>query len=274
MIGDKRYSPRPYNHAQGKPFQPFLIQDPFNLRKAVVPVFLEENSADLWGAGTAFRVGTGQLLCTASHVLSDVPIENSATRPLVLLGIGMVFGQVGVPAGALAPIRESHTISFEKDDPIAALQGRSQRQFASDITLLKMDATAPDKMRGTLDLSLEASIPSQGDVVLAVGFPEISCQKMDIAKLGFLLSEGMYGAYGIVKGVHPLGRGTLNPTPVIEVEANWPSGMSGGPVFNSAGKIVGLVSRSMLGEQGEVGTGYAACFGYSKWIADKIRTIS
>jgi hypothetical protein len=58
----------------------------------------------------------------------------------------------------------------------------------------------------------------------------------------------MYGAYGRIVDVHPNGVGTANPSPVIEVETDWPPGMSGGPVFNQAGDVVGIVSRSIRAE--------------------------
>ena len=38
--------------------------------------------------------------------------------------------------------------------------------------------------------------------------------------------------------------------------------MSGGPVFNSSGEVVGLVSRSLLPDDGSLGVGWATYFGF------------
>lgn len=70
----------------------------------------------------------------------------------------------------------------------------------------------------------------------------------------------MQGAYGRIVDVYPHGRSLTNPTPVFEVEADWPSGMSGGPVFNRRGEVVGMVSRSLRARDDAVGAGFAVHF--------------
>ena len=71
----------------------------------------------------------------------------------------------------------------------------------------------------------------------------------------------MFAGYGRVTGLHPHGRDRSHPTPVFEVAADWPSGMSGGPVFNMAGEVIGLVSRGLAPEEGEeLGTAWATWF--------------
>ena len=57
----------------------------------------------------------------------------------------------------------------------------------------------------------------------------------------------------------PAGRDAVNKTPVFEVEANWPSGMSGGLIFNEAGNVIGVVSRSLAPDDEAPGVGYGAC---------------
>jgi serine protease Do len=101
----------------------------------------------------------------------------------------------------------------------------------------------------------------KGETVVAVGFPEIEDKILDASTVQHLLSERMYAGYGTVTAAHPTGRDHSNPTPVIEVEADWPGGMSGGPVFNESGEVVGLVSRAIAPEKaGEPGHAWFACF--------------
>jgi serine protease Do len=85
-------------------------------------------------------------------------------------------------------------------------------------------------------------------------------EKLSESEQKALLSEGMYGVYGRIRKIHPKGTSTVNLTPVFEVEGYWPSGMSGGPVFNSAGEVVGLVSRSLEPDGNLPGVSFATYF--------------
>ena len=114
--------------------------------------------------------------------------------------------------------------------------------------------------------------PRVGDTVVAVGFPDLDCRPVDDAAMRYLLSDGMSAAYGRITGIHP--NGVRNDrTPVIEVEANWPSGMSGGPVFNSGGEAIGVVSRSLLPFEGKPGIGHAACLSMMPWLRKWLPTV-
>lgn len=93
-----------------------------------------------------------------------------------------------------------------------------------------------------------------------MGFPQLDLSELNDADQSTLLTEGMYGAYGRIVAIHPDGTSSSNRTPVFEVESDWPSGMSGGPVFNRSGEVVGMVSRSLRVDPGTVGVGYAAHF--------------
>ena len=96
---------------------------------------------------------------------------------------------------------------------------------------MQLSAPVPAKMAGSLGIRLSGPRPQCGDIVVALGFPDLQCQSLDEQGVRYLLSDGMSAAYGCVAATHPQGlRG--DPTPVIEVEPNWPSGMSGGPVLN------------------------------------------
>jgi serine protease Do len=106
---------------------------------------------------------------------------------------------------------------------------------------------------------------------LAIGFSGMDDKCLDEDAQIFLLTEGMYGAYGIVTAIHPHGRGQSWPTPVFEVECNWSSGMSGGPVFNSSGEVVGLVSTGMdLRSDDGNGIGWATCFGSIPYFSELV----
>jgi serine protease Do len=83
----------------------------------------------------------------------------------------------------------------------------------------------------------------------------------------------MKGAFGRITGYFPSGRGRRNPTPVYQVEANWESGMSGGPVLNQAGEVIGVVSHSLLSDDIGVrnGLGYVSAFAYMTNVTESMK---
>ncbi len=49
----------------------FPVDDPFNTRKAVVPLFYAGRNGELTGLATAFGLDANGLLLTADHAISD-----------------------------------------------------------------------------------------------------------------------------------------------------------------------------------------------------------
>jgi serine protease Do len=284
--GDGRASRRlPFKPRPGQVFEPFEIYDPFGLRKAIVPVFRCDAEGRYYGMGSAFHVQGGDAFLTAQHVVDFVEcgarIESDdenlllhdaqGDQPVLYLGVdGVVFGTVRIPDTALAVVSEIRFPSREKDDPLATLQGRSTSE-AADIALLRVaylpNATQPH----TLRMAPPGWIPTLGEHVLAVGYSELDCKLLDERAREALLDEGMYGAYARITAVHNAGRDARHATPVFEVEGDWRGGMSGGPVFNASGEVVGLVSRSLAPSGEHPGVGWAVNLPYLGEVVARLR---
>ncbi len=269
-------------------FDLFSFHDPFGLRKAIVPVFLNDVDGVTKGMGSAFHIDGWGTFLTADHVIEPVrrqsrrvsgsggeirfEIEHADRCPMLLLGMGLVFGKPAVPPAALARVASIRSPIREREDPLAALSGQKEIEATSDIAVMQLARPVPDKMTGTLGVRVRGVGPAIGDTVVALGFPDLDCQPVDDEAMQYLLSDGMSAAYGRITGIHP--KGLRNDvTPVIEVEANWPSGMSGGPVFNSRGEVIGVVSRSLLPSEGKPGIGSAACLSMMPWLRNWIPTV-
>ncbi|WP_181104048.1 S1 family peptidase [Xanthomonas arboricola] len=252
----------------------FPIDDPFGLRRAIVPVFQRDVDGFLRGAGTAFHVdGWGGLL-TADHVVDSIRAghlrhikPNSLIRAditksphsVILLGYGLVFGTVGIPDACWAPVHGVAAIPVEKRvDPLSELQGASRFQIGPDLAGISALLSADAPVINTVAVNFR-HCPEIGETVLAVGYPELRLEAMGSDEVERYLHEGMFGVYGTVTNLYPNGRGAAYPSPVFEVEANWPSGMSGGPVFNQFGQVIGIVSSSWEPSGGAPGLGYATC---------------
>lgn len=271
------------------PFEPFLIQDPFGLRKAIVPVFKRNVNGEIYGMGTAFHVDGWGTFLTADHVTefarecpksgsnwTEISQSLNGDHPVLFLGMGLVLGTINIPKEAFAFVEHILSAMRENNNPLASLQGKTEPENAADLAVMAAVIRPSEKMPKPHFVPIRASgwNPAIGETVLAIGFPELECQqRLDGGAQEALLSEGMNGAYGRITAIHPRGTSKSNPTPVFEVECNWRSGMSGGPVFNSFGEVVGLVSRSLPPDNDLPGVGWATCFGLIPYFSQFVPTL-
>jgi serine protease Do len=143
--------------------------------------------------------------------------------------------------------------------------------MSADLAIVQITSLPPPEMISTLPLRLSHSPLQCGENVLAIGFSELTTRAVE--DINYFISEGMYGAYGQIIELYPEGTNKMSPTPVIEVQGNWPGGMSGGPVFNQVGEVIGIVSRSVAPDGEDLGHGFAACFQLMPWLRKFLLTV-
>ena len=83
-----------------------------------------------------------------------------------------------------------------------------------------------------------------GDRLMAVGYPGIKSWRRPDAQ-AVTYQEEMRGSVGTVIEVSSDWDHDRKIWPTIVVDARWRPGMSGGPVFNENGEVVGIVSRGI-----------------------------
>jgi len=173
--------------------------------------------------GSGVMVGPG-LLLTATHVLDEFPID----------GPGPVF---------LTFLPDKCRVWLPRDQ--MTVTGPSQfderRKIKSDITLVSCTLNSQTHAGAPLMLApMEVALPLVGDRLWAMGFRH---QGMDghSALVTPLVSSGL------VTAAFPHGRGERMASPCFEVDMDMLGGMSGGPVVNSDGRLVGIVSSSLEG---------------------------
>lgn len=167
-------------------------------------------------------IGPG-LLLTATHVLEEFP--RSGAPPLFITFL---------PEGARAWLA---TDVIASSGPSAIAE---DRKIKSDLTLVGCTLNSDAYANYPLTLApLQISLPLIGERLWAFGFRHTD-------------ASGAAGvtplvASGLVTAAFPHGRGERMPAPCVEVAMDTWGGMSGGPVANSDGYVIGIVSSSFDG---------------------------
>lgn len=235
----------------------FVVRDPELLSK-VLPLFSfnpESPDERPIGHGTAFRIDPWSRCATAFHVIEDLLEVDSAGTGLVLrpdirlaaLDVpGMPLGQPQVPEGAWRSFAGSFALTGIETPPFQTPRVRNLSELVA--IRIRPPAPLPD---GTpfLPLDFRRWHPSVGERVLALGYADLDRAEAEPPD-DRAIDLTLYGSFGRINDIERASGERGRPWPMIRVEAEWPGGMSGGPVFNEAGHVIGVVSTGL----GEVGS--------------------
>jgi serine protease Do len=248
----------------------FRIEDPFGVRESILPLLsVNRKTGHLTGLGTAFCADPFRGFLTAQHIFEHVDLAKPPPEfeeiPVAMLNIGIVFGTVGLPQELFAPLNGMHGfVDLSPQDPFHNfVSGKSGSKILADCLRLSLAIQSEERAKRLAPLPLRCSgtPPAIGDRLLAIGYPELGLVQDEPLPKQPRYVERMYGGIGEVVAIHPQGLGQSRPWPIVELKANWRSGMSGGPLFNEAGEIVGLVSSSIEPDESGWGVGFGLWFG-------------
>jgi S1-C subfamily serine protease len=173
--------------------------------------------------GSGVMIGPG-LMLTASHVLDEFPQEG--TGPVCLTFLPGAT-RAWLPCGRTTLTGAS---SFAPN-----------RRKVSDLTLMSCSLNSEAHEEFPIVLApIQLALPLIGERLWAFGY-----RHGDILDGAALLTPLVTS--GVVTGCYPQGRGERMPSTCIEVEMDTMGGMSGGPVVNDDGWLVGIVSSSFEG---------------------------
>lgn len=187
----------------------------------VALALIEEDGPIVLGSGV--MIGPG-LAVAATHVLEEFTARNA--DPVLL---------TFVPDGARAWLpRERSTVT----GPSAF---GADRRIVSDISLLGCTLNSEAHVHHPLTLApLRVALPLVGERLWAFGYRHGALQDAEALITPLVTS-------GVVTKAYPHGRGERMPSACIEVSMDTKGGMSGGPVVNANGELVGIVSSSIDG---------------------------
>lgn len=240
----------------------FLVQDA-DLLARVLPLFSfnpDIANARPIGHGSTFRIDPWSRCVTAFHVIEELFELKGAWLTLkpdfclsVLEHSGLRYGVVPIDENAWRPLAGSHSIVLIEQPFI----GDARLGNATELAALRIRPPAAQES-GTpyLPIDLRRWHPRKGERVLALGYAELDCDNNDKRNAGATrpISQSLYGSLGQITDIELADGKRSRPWPMIRIDANWPGGMSGGPVFNEAGHVIGVVSTGFHGEGGATAT--------------------
>jgi hypothetical protein len=177
--------------------------------------------------GSGVLAGPG-LVLTATHIFDEFPRTGSG--PVLLSFLPDNKARVWLPTSTVTCSGPSKSQPCSQDSKII-----------SDLTILSCELNSEAHLDYSLSLApMELCLPLVGSRLWAVGFRHGDFEE-NTEFVSPLVSSGL------VTKCFPHGRGERMPSPCVEVDMEALDGMSGGPVFNADGHLVGIVSSSFDG---------------------------
>lgn len=235
----------------------FLVQDT-RLRSSILPLFSfdpRQTEERPEGQGTAFRIDPWGGCATAFHVIEDLLVlagNRAVLRDNIRLAAleleGVPLGAAPIPPDAWRAFEGMFSIMAVHSPPIGPANIRNATELAAIQISRSSNAVGPPSF---LPVDVRRWRPAIGERIMALGFAELD---VDPKKGGDRrpISQYLYGSVATITQIQAADGASSRPWPIFRVEANWPGAMSGGPVFNQAGHVIGLVSTGLVG--GDVGT--------------------
>lgn len=230
----------------------FLVQDPA-LRSMIMPLFAIDKrdlSERPEGRGTTFRINPWGACATAYHVIEEL-LEARDGKPALRENVRLVALELeGIPYGAPV-VKPEQWRTFEEMLTVSGVRSEfgqaPELRNVTELVALQIRrssvATGPALHLG---LDLRRWRPTIGDRVSAFGFADLDVgaegEKNDKLRP---ISQYLYGSSAMITDIEPADPGRGRRWPFFRVDRDWPGGMSGGPVVNKDGHVVGAVSTGM-----------------------------
>lgn len=208
---------------------PSLRNLPWNhpLAASVVPL-VAVRGTESYASGTAFFVAD-TLAVTAAHVLNDFAKRLGAQEPRPGRDVTLDF--------QLHALRMFDGVLYDYQ------VRRAWFTSPADLAVVEILPSGPTPLDKWPRIPIEPVPPSLDEETLAVGHRR---QSAKVALNTGHLTTSFCVAPGEVKEVHVESRDrACLPFPCFRTDAQYDGGMSGGPVYNSAGRICGVVCSSI-----------------------------
>lgn len=242
---------------------PILNQDP-RMRALILPLFRFNPLASddrPFGLGTVFRIDPWGNCATAFHVIEDMLVADGDKAKLrgdvrvsALEIEGIVYGQPPLPKDSWRPLTAFYSEFGLESSPL--LHRPKQIRNLTELACITIPRSERQGETPHLTLALSRSAPAVGDIVTGYGFAGLDVDRQAKGDNRPIV-QYLYQSSGVVIEVLPVEPSSTMPWPRFRVAAEWPSGMSGGPVLDKNGNVIGIISRGWTGEPDSTATHFA-----------------
>lgn len=224
------------------PYQLLPFDSPL-VHESIVPV-VGWNGQHLECLGTAFAIAASGVFVTARHVIDTWVDEFGDRTHTGTAGLYVLYESDRVVAH---PNGEDASLG----GPLAV--GSISCHPTSDLAVLHAQTPYVEGQPVTFPiLELTVALPRIADHCVAVGYARMHLDGAVHPRIGEnrdLISvdydRQLAATRGVVENVHPVQRDTFRLTwPCFLIDARYDKGMSGSPVLNAEGRVVGVVCSS------------------------------
>lgn len=214
----------------------------FHLIQRGVMALVWQRDGELTPLGTCFAI-TGDGLClTARHVIEEAFSSQSPATDVQSLQ----WNEGALYALYIAPAPPGHPTELEGGPlPVDFVYLNP----GVDVAMIKLRLpkhTVTGEWLPIGVLRLRMALPKPGDLAFAFGYHAMRSEKLDSDGPAYSQCQTLSASKGTVEEVHFGGRDrAFLPFPCFRVSSRYDGGMSGGPVMNEAGQVIGVVCSSL-----------------------------
>lgn len=210
--------------------------DASGTQTTVVPILFRKAKTQIIAQGTAFCISclaSGEAIyVTANHVVERL-LSESDIEPFLLLPRGVDSAEERNDLRGVRIQQVSRTTVFGDVALVVA-------------NIYESDLPVTDKLRG-MPLTLDS--PVVGEYCMALGYPQQAR----------LIAYSLVASRGMIEEVHPSRRDSaLSTFPSFRTTGLYRAGMSGGPIIDIRGRVVGVIAHGTEAEDPKLVYGYGA----------------
>lgn len=230
---------------------------PHPTQRSVMPVVTIRGD-EVRAVGTCFAISNHGLVLTARHVIDDaLGLQDGRGEPNSTCWVYAVYA-------AEPDADDGENPPEAVGSPIPA----NKIHFLPGLDIAVMHLNLPIRSTTNKPIRMPAhrispAIPAVGTNCFALGYHKMHWNIADDGKHTHQVSQSYSASRGTVEEIHyPIRDRNTLPFPCFRVSSHYDGGMSGGPVLNERGSVIGVVcSELSADEQGHIS--YASLAGLS-----------